>query len=140
MANMTDPLARRLATHDDPPLPAGLWPRVARARRRQRLARRAALGGGVVALCGLLLLPLRLPGPGGIPEEPAYPRMATTDGVPARAAAATDPAVRLRILDRALQDAYRRGSEDAEIAQLWEARAALLREGAATVPVRPVRI
>lgn len=140
MANIPDPLVERLAAHDDPPLPAGLWPRVARARRRQVLARRAILGGGVVALGALLLLPMRLPGPGDMPGDDTPARVAATDPAPARAPAATDPAARLRILDRELQDAYRRGSDAAEIAQLWEARAALLREGAATLPVRPVRI
>lgn len=140
MATPVDPLHERLAAPDDPPLPAGLWPRVAHARRRQLRIRRTVLGGGAVTLCALLLLPLHLAGPGSRPGDGAPSRTAAAGTVPVRAPATTDPAARLRILDRELQDAYRRGSDDAEIAQLWAARAALLREGAATLPVRPVRI
>ena len=66
--------------------------------------------------------------------------IASTGDMPARAPVASDPDARLRILDRELQAAYRRGSDASAIAQLWEARDALLRERATAMPVRPVRI
>ena len=62
------------------------------------------------------------------------------DALPPRVPAASDPTARLRTLDRELQAAYLRGSGEAEIAQLWEARAALLRDRVPATPVRPVRI
>ncbi len=132
-----DRLQHHLGALPEPPLPAALWPRVARARRRQLARRRIALGGGVAALLAVLVLPGRLPGPG--PLEGADAAIAAAHTMPPRAAAA-DPDARLRILDRELQAAYHRGSGEAEIAQLWQARAALLRERERHAPVRPVRI
>ena len=124
MANPTDHSDASLAgagDSGDPPLPPGLWPRVARARRRQ---------------------PLRLAGPGEALRAPG-PSIAAIDAAPAAAnatPATADQATRLRILDRELQDAYRRGSAQAEIAQLWQARDAVLRGSAPATPIRPVRI
>lgn len=135
-----DRLHQHLGALPEPPLPAALWPRVARARRRQLARHRIALGGGVAALFALLVVPGRLPDSGPFqPTDPAA-AMATTHVMPARAAVAADPDARLRILDRELQAAYHRGSDQAEIAQLWQARAALLRARNPGTPVRPVRI
>ena len=146
MANPTDHSDASLAgagDSGDPPLPPGLWPRVARARRRQLRRRRAVMGGGLVAACLALALPLRLAGPGEALRAPG-PSIAAIDAAPAATENATpataDQATRLRILDRELQDAYRRGSAQAEIAQLWQARDAVLRGSAPATPIRPVRI
>lgn len=139
MANPTEHPRPGLAASSDPPLPPGLWPRVARARRRQLRRRRAVLGGGLVAACLALALPLRLAGPDE--AAPATgPSVVAVDATPRSGRGATDQATRLRILDRELQDAYRRGSAQAEIAQLWQARDALLRADAPATPIRPVRI
>lgn len=139
-----DRLHQHLGALPEPPLPAALWPRVARARRRQLARHRIALGGGVAALFALLVVPGRLPDPGAFPpSDPAADAAAdaaATHVMPARAAVAADPDARLRILDRELQAAYHRGSDQAEIAQLWQARAALLRARNPGTPVRPVRI
>ena len=137
-----DRLQHRLGALPEPPLPAALWPRVARARRRQLRRRRAVMGGGLVAACLALALPLRLAGPGEALRAPG-PSIAAIDAAPAAAnatPATADQATRLRILDRELQDAYRRGSAQAEIAQLWQARDAVLRGSAPATPIRPVRI
>lgn len=133
-------LQRHLGALPEPPLPAALWPRVARARRRQLARRRIALGGGVAALFALLVLPGRSPDPATPPPMDTAGVVASAPGAPARPAPSLDQHARLRILDRELQAAYRRGSGQAEIAQLWQARAALLRERDPGAPVRPVRI
>lgn len=133
MTNVPDSTRSRLSALDDPPLPPALWPRVAEARRRQLVRRRVALGGGIAVLCAVLVLPGRLPDPDPSPQF-------ASGQAPVRAPAALDRATRLRILDRELQEAYRRGSGETEIAQLWEARAALLRAHAPSAPVRPARI
>lgn len=141
MANPPDsPMQRHLSTLADPPLPPALWSRVARARRRQLVHRRIAVGGGIAVAFALLLLPGGLPGPGVAPVPDPASQLASADPPPARAPSHADQAARLRILDRELQEAYRRGSGEAEIAQLWEARAALLGERTPSFPVRPVRI
>lgn len=133
-------LQRHLGALPEPPLPEALWPRVARARRRQLARRRAVLGGGAAALLALFVLP-------GVFTQLDAPRpadqatmVASTDAIPARAPLVADHDARLRIIDRELQAAYHRGSGQAELAQLWQARAALLRERTPTTTVRPVRI
>lgn len=140
MANPPDsPMQRHLSTLADPPLPPALWSRVAQARRRQLVHRRFAVGGGIAVACALLLLP-GLPGPGVAPVPDPASQLASAERAPARAPTHADQAARLRILDRELQEAYRRGSGEAEIAQLWEARAALLGERTPSFSVRPARI
>lgn len=133
-----DRLRRHLATMPEPPLPDALWARVSGARRRQLARRRLALGGGVAVAVAVLVLPFRLPQPAG-PALVAHD-IAATNGVQAREPAASDRRAQLRTLDRELQAAYRRGSDDPGIAQLWAARDALLREHDQPTPVRPVRI
>lgn len=138
MHDDNDPLRRRLEALPDPALPDALWARVAHARRRQVARRRLALGGGAAVALAVFVLPFRLPHPG---EQPVTASdIASTGAVPSRAPVASDPDARLRILDRELQAAYSRGSDAAEIAQLWQARDALLRETGHAMPVRPVRI
>ena len=135
-----DRLQRHLGALPEPALPETLWPRVARARRRQLARRSAVLGAGAAALLALLVLPgafLHVDAPH--PADPAT-ALASTGAIPARAPIVADHDARLRIIDRELQDAYHRGSAQAEIAQLWQARAALLRERTPTMTVRPVRI
>ena len=137
-----DRLRRHLEALPEAPLPDALWPRVAAARRRQVARRRLVLCGGVAVALALLVLPPRL-GDFGLPAtgDPGIANdIASTGDMPARAPVASDPDARLRILDRELQAAYRRGSDASAIAQLWEARDALLRERATAMPVRPVRI
>lgn len=127
----------RLAALPDPPLPAGLWPRIAKARSRQVAGRRAALGGAVAVAFAALALPIALTVQQGAPgasvplASPAAAHAAPADA---------DVSARLRSIDRELQAAYRRGSGEAEIAPLWEARAALLDNRSPAAPVRPVRI
>lgn len=134
-----DLLRRHLEALPEPPLPDALWVRVTGARRRQVARRRLALGGGVAVALALLVLPLRFGTPPG--GQPGIANdIAAAEAAPSRAPVASDPDTRLRILDRELQAAYRRGSAAAEIAQLWEARDALLRERGDATPVRPVRI
>ncbi|HEU4813861.1 MAG TPA: hypothetical protein VFS99_06510 [Xanthomonadaceae bacterium] len=135
-----DRLQHHLGALPEPPLPAALWPRVARARQRQLARRRIALGGGIAALFALLVLPGRLPGPDLLRHTDAAALVASAHTMPARAPVAADPDARLRILDRELQAAYHRGSGPAEIAQLWQARAALVRERDQGTRVRPLRI
>ena len=132
-------LQRHLATLPEPPLPEALWGRVAHARRRQVARRRLAIGGGVAVALALAVLPAQLPGPAVTADEQAAIAVAA-HAPPPRVAAGSDPAARLRTLDRELQAAYHRGSDEAEIAQLWEARAALLGDRVPATPVRPVRI
>src|SRR5688500_1464746 len=140
IATDQDRLLRHLSALPEPALPATLWTRVANARRRQLARRRIALDGGGAALFSLLVLPGRLPTPDP-PQRTDPPAVAASaHTVPARAPIAADPDARLRILDRELQAAYHRGSGQAEIAQLWQARAALVRERNQGAPVRPVRI
>lgn len=130
-----DPLLRHLAMSPEPELPPGLWTRIDHARRRRR--NRQALGTAVVAvaLLAVSLVP-RLPMDGAVPG-PAVVAVESGNRQPAagdagaRVTATTVPRhsardVRLRALDRALQAAYREGSSEAEIAQLWQARRALL--------------
>ena len=131
------PLRRALAALPDAPLPPDLWPRVARARARQLARRRLATGGVATAVFAALLLPVALVDRGTVPDPAA--RLSET-GAAASRALTPDAAARLRSLDRDLQAAYQRGSDDPEIAQLWEARAALLRGRDATASARPVRI
>lgn len=131
------PLRRSLAALQDPPLPEALWPRVARARARQLARRRMALGGAAAAVFAALLAPVALLDRGAVPGTSGQ---LAAGAEPPRAPAASDATARLRSLDRELQAAYRRGSDSAEIAQLWEARAALLRTRDPATPVRPVRI
>lgn len=132
-----DLLRRRLGALPEPALPAALWERVARARRRQVARRRLVLGGGVAAVLALLVLPLGVPEPA---QRVPASDIASAGAVPSRAPVASDAGARLRTLDRELQAAYRRGSDAAEIAQLWEARDALLRESGQATLIRPVRI
>lgn len=139
MHDDNDPLRHHLEALPEPALPDALWTRVARARRQQVARRRLALGGGVAVALALLVLPFRFPHPGDQPVT-ANDIASTGDAVPSRAPVDSDSDARLRTLDRELQAAYRRGSDAAEIAQLWQARDALLRETGHTMPVRPVRI
>lgn len=127
-----------LAGLPDPPLPAELWPRVSRARHRQVARRRLALAGTAAVAFAALLLPAGWMERTQAPDPVA--RIATAQDPPPRAAASPDTAARLRSLDRELQAAYRRGSDSAEIAQLWEARSALLRARPPAPSARPVRI
>ena len=144
-----DPLQRHLAMLPDPELPADLWPRIDHARRRRLDRQRLATGVVVVALLAVAVAP-RLPLVDVVPA-PAIVAVDARDRQPAPADAtrrAAAPAavhrastrdVRLRALDRALQAAYREGSSDAEIAQLWQARRALLdgrSGGSANGPIR----
>lgn len=144
MAQHAEPALRRsLATLQDPPLPDGLWPRVARARARQLERRRLALGGAAAVAFAALALPLALVDR-GVPPDAGGRQARTASAQPPRATADHDATARLRSLDRELQAAYRQGSDDAGIAQLWAARAALLRDRDRdrdrATPVRPVRI
>ena len=132
-------LRARLGALPEPPLPPDLWPRIARARRRQVARRRLAAGGGLAVLLALAVLPLRSPEPLGGQAAPSAP-MAAAPGLPYPAAPAMDAGAQLRVLDRELQAAYRTGAGEAHIAQLWAAREALLRGGAHAAPVRPIRI
>lgn len=137
MHDDNDPLRRHLGALPDPALPEALWPRVASARQRQVARRRLALGGGIAVVLAVLVLPFRLHDPG---HPPGPGSDLAAGATPAREPVASDPGSRLRTLDRELQAAYRRGSDAAEIAQLWQAREALLRESGQATPVRPVRI
>lgn len=139
MADQADDRLRvALASLPDAPLPDALWPRVARARNRQLARRRLALGGAAAAVFAALVLPTGLVERDVVPGTDA--RMATASSTLPRATTGFDASARLRSLDRELQAAYRRGSGTAEIAQLWEARSALLRARDTATPVRPVRI
>lgn len=138
MHDDNDRLRRHLEALPDPALPDALWSRVARAHRQQVARRRLALGGGVAVALAVLVLPFRPPDPGD-PTVSASDVASAGTG-PARAPVVADPDARLRILDRELQAAYHRGSDAAELAQLWQARDALLRETGQSMPVRPVRI
>lgn len=131
-------LRRHLEALPEPALPDALWARVSRARRRQRARRQLVLGSGAAVALAVLVLPFQLPPPGGPP--PVADTVASTGAAPSRAPVAPEDAAGLRALDRELQAAYRRGSDAAEIAQLWQARDALLRETGRGTPVRPVRI
>lgn len=139
MSNEAEARIRRaLAALPDPPLPATLWPRLVRARTRQVAGRRLALGGGLAAVLALLALPAGWLDPAAM-RAPQAPLAAIGADAPATVDAGT--AARLRTLDRELQAAYRRGSGQAELAPLWEARAALVHgRPPATTTTRPIRI
>lgn len=140
MAMPTDDLRDRLAALPEPPLPPGLLERTVRARQRQRAMRRAAVAGaGTTVLVAIVAvsLPMRLQAPAPAPVVDAPPPIAA-----ATSTATTRPErnAQLRILDREIQAAYRRGSGEAELAQLWKARAELEGGREAAASVRPFRI
>jgi len=144
MANSPDNLQQRLGALPEPPLPADLWPRVARARQRQLANRRAALGGGAALLVALLVVPFQFRGDAGLPGRDSA-AIAVADPVSANAGqvrdfAAADPNAQLRILDRELQAAYQDGAGTAQIEALWQARADLEAAHPTDLAVRPVRI
>lgn len=131
--NDRDYLHRQLAALPDPELPEHLWTRVSRARAR-RLRRRwgagtAALALALVAIAMLSLQSVRQP-------TPASTRVVQSDAQPHNGRAQQ---VQVRALDRKLQAAYRRNASDAEIAQLWVTRRALLDRSGGS-PATPVRI
>jgi hypothetical protein len=126
-----DPLHRHLAALREADPPEHLWNRVDHARRHR--TRRWQWGAGItaLALAAVALLPFQpIPRPADIPEQAVAAGPVT--GI-------DNTGARLRALDRDLQAAYRNHASEAEIAELWTMRRALLamRDGR---PVQPVRI
>lgn len=107
-----------------PPLPPGLWARVAKRRQRQVATRRAGIA---LALALLAIGPLAITWR----AQDARPR-ATSLPVAIAPPADAAPDLALSTIDHALQNAYARGASDDEIAPLWEARQRLLRPSPVT--------
>lgn len=120
---MTEPTRVHEQLHALPeiPLPDALWRRVD-AKRRQKIRRRK-LGVGIaaLALATAMATPLLIPMFAGADRAPNE-RIAAH--LPMRGE--RDVQAELRALDHALQAAYDRGANDAEIAPMWVARDALL--------------
>lgn len=121
-----------LAGLQAPPLPDGLWQRVAAARRRRMAARLgvAASCAGAVGVLTLVLFQASV-----LPGRQAAPPARVADAAPAAtpAAAAEENIHRsVQAIDRALQVAYDRQATDDEVAPLWQARKELLSSIAAT--------
>ena len=126
MPTYPHPLRAQLDALPPPPLPPGLWPRLARRRKRQLAVRRAgmALAIGVLAAGPLALLrPAQ--------DAPA-PTIVAAPGIAPGNAADALPAI-----DQALQNAYARGASDDEIAPLWDVRQRLARQARAPSPTDP---
>ena len=103
-------------------LPAALWSRVESGRKKQVVRRRVGLGIASLALVSTLFLPMIFPLVTSRDDPlPASP-LATHS--PARSAEEIQADV--QAVDRALQAAYDRGADDAEIAPMWVIRDALL--------------
>lgn len=146
-----DPLRLQLASLAEADPPEQLWAQLDGARRRRTRRWQWAAGGAAMLALALGLLPLRPfthstqePGReriavhepvGAAPAEPA----ADPDGAGPDGADPDGSGARLRALDRELQAAYRGNASDAELAELWITRRALLasRNGE---PVKPLRI
>lgn len=115
-----DPIRQQLDGLPPPPLPPGLWPRLARRRRRQLVIRRT---GMALALGALMVSPLAL-------------LWRAQDAQPAQAidiATIADPTTKaaadaVSAIDQALQNAYARGASDDEVAPLWEVRQRLAKQ------------
>lgn len=132
-----DPLREYLASLPDADAPERLWVRVGGAHRRRTRRRQWGVGGAaVLALAVAGVLPFQLSRQPASGPAPAFTAMTAVGEAPVDAA---DADARLRALDRELQAAYHRNANEAEIAELWTTRHALLasRRGR---PVDPVRI
>ena len=121
MTEPSIPLRQELHALPEIPLPEALWQRV-EAGRRQKVRRRK-LGAGIasLALVAVMATPLLMP------------LFTDTDIVGSKPLAMHQPVrseqdvhAELRAIDRALQAAYDRGANDAEIAPMWVARNELL--------------
>lgn len=128
-----DSVHPQLASLREAELPEHLWARIDQAR-AHRFRRRWGVGGMALALALVAVFALGL-------QPPRQPAPAAVARVAPSVEPRSDGAqhARVRALDRELQAAYRRNASDAEIAQLWVTRRALLaRPG--DPPARPVRI
>ncbi|WP_299346132.1 hypothetical protein [uncultured Pseudoxanthomonas sp.] len=122
-------LRTHFAELPEPALPPELWPRIERARVRQRTRRRQLLATSVMAAAmAVISLPL------------LHDRIATAPDIMAGAPRAPLREHPLRTLDRELQHAYERGASDQELKRLWQQREALARQGADADIPRPVEI
>lgn len=147
-------------------LPDALWSRVDGARRHQLARRHVGLGAGALVLLAAGLMPLWH----SLPAPDVASSQITAAGKPATTPSSTSPVTgtsvatapgmagpapqsrpqtgpslpdldtRLRTLDRDLQAAYRDGASNAEIAQLWQARRALLEGDDSTAGLATIRI
>lgn len=144
-----DPLRQHLQALPEPELSETLWPRLDGARQRRLDRQRRGAGALAIVLVALAVVPLLqidLAAPNSAAANStaavvAVPRPEPTDIVAAGSDIAdADIAARLRALDRDLQAAYREGSSDAEIAQLWQARRALLAGNGHASVANPIRI
>lgn len=121
MTEPSFPLRQRLQALPEIPLPDDLWLSVDSGRRQKMRRRKLGTGIASLALVAVMTTPLLVPlftdtyaGRG----EPLVAYQPTNHG--------QDIQGDLRALDQALQAAYDRGANDAEIAPMWVARDALL--------------
>lgn len=153
----TDRLKQHFQALPEPDLPDGLWARLDGVRQQRLHRRRLGMGVGAtaaIALAALLIMPMHGPSPDAPSPLATAPAEVSTTAQPQSIAIQTNTrdqatdqpdnrhtVARLRQLDRHLQAAYRRGSSDAEIAQLWRTRQALLADKRDRVAVtNPIRI
>ena len=111
-------------------LPAALWSRVESGRKKQVVRRRVGLGIASLALVSTLFLPMIFP----LVTSRDDPLSASPLAVHQPARSAEEIQADLLAVDRALQAAYDRGADDAEIAPMWVIRNALLASGKANRP------
>ena len=118
---------RRLPEAD---LPDSLWSRVESGRKKQVIRRRFGMGIASLALVSALSLPVIFPLLTGSNDTMYADRTAMHP--PARSVEEIQADV--QAVDRALQAAYDRGADDAEIAPMWVIRDALLASVKASRP------
>ena len=111
-------------------LPDSLWSRVETKRKKQLVRRRVGLGIASLALVAAFSLPLLSP----LLKSGEDPLSASPLAVHQPARSAEEIQADLLAVDRALQAAYDRGADDAEIAPMWVIRNALLASGKANRP------
>ena len=103
-------------------LPAALWSRVESGRKKQVVRRRVGLGIASLALVSTLFLPMIFP----LVTSRDDPLPASPLAMQEPARSAEEIQADVQAVDRALQAAYDRGADDAEIAPMWVIRDALL--------------
>lgn len=120
MIEPSPPMRQEMHELPDIPLPDALWQRVEAGRRQKMRRRKLGTGIATLALVAVMATPLFMPlftGADAGRGEPLVAHQSTDRG---------DIQNDLRVLDQALQAAYDRGADDAEIAPMWVARNALL--------------
>ena len=124
-----DPTSRLPALPEFEPAP-DLWSRIEHRHARQRRTR-WVVGVGVVAALLLTVVAVKIPAPAGDRDSLAQQRSETLQleqDLRSLVGDGADGYAQLRPLDVALQQAYDRDADGAELSQLWNQRNQRLRE------------